>query len=206
MVVMWLFCSIEMMVMWHFYEISHINVWTTVTSEHSSPRMGIYWVDLSFILSVSKKDSQLFWRTCWVFWGLVWYFESKYSHCSTQQMSICTNVRPFVRHTISSYTTLWNSTKLATLLPLIVKCARATLFFCTTVRASICLSHYLLPNHWAEFNQISYITSSYDKVVQEQHFSVRPPVCASVHLSSTLSPPKPLGGIQPNLLHPFPLW
>ena len=40
--------------------------------------------------------------------------------------------------------------------------------------------------------------------MQEQYyFSVRP---SSVYLSVTLSPPKPLGGIQPNLLHHFPLW
>ena len=35
---------------------------------------------------------------------------------------------------------------------------------------------------------------------------VRPSVRGSVHLSVTLSPPKPLGGIQPNLLNHFPLW
>ena len=35
------------------------------------------------------------------------------------------------------------------------------------------------------------------------HPSVHP---SYVHLSITLSPPKPPGGIQPNLLHPFPSW
>ena len=57
-------------------------------------------------------------------------------------------------------------------------------------------SSYLLLNHWGEFNQIS----RHGKAVWEQHYfsahaSVHP---ASVHLSIELSPPKPLGGIQPN--------
>ena len=86
-------------------------------------------------------------------------------------------------------------------------CERGKLFFLVSVRLyvnrpSICLSRYLLQNNWAEFNQTCYITSLHTKGVREQHyFSVRP---SSVHLSVTLSPPKPLGGIQPNLLHHFP--
>ena len=81
---------------------------------------------------------------------------------------------------------------------------------CPSVRRpSICMSCCLLLNHGAKFNQTGYITppppsTSSCKGVREQHyFSVRP---SSVHLSVTLSPPKPLGGIQPNLLHHFPSW
>ena len=61
-------------------------------------------------------------------------------------------------------------------------------------RPSICPSRYPLLNHWAEFNQTCYITSPNDKGMREQHSFpfVR---LASVHLSVTLSPPKPLGGI-----------
>ena len=75
-------------------------------------------------------------------------------------------------------------------------------------RPSICLSRYLLLNHWAEFNQTCYTTFPHGKGVREQHyFSVRSSVClSSVHLSVTLSPPKPLGRIQPKLLHHFPSW
>ena len=132
-----------------------------------------------------------------------------------------------------------------------------------TDRPSVCPSRYLLLNHWLEFYQTCYITSSYSKGVQEQNYfsvrasvrrlfiwlshylllnlkaefnqtcyitplkplggkqpnatslplmarvcessivSVRPPF---VHLYVTKSPPKPLGEIQPNLLHNFPLW
>ena len=65
-------------------------------------------------------------------------------------------------------------------------------------RPPICPSRYLLLNHLAEFYQTCYITSPHGKGVREQHyFSVRP---SFVHLSVTLSPPRPLGGIQPNLL------
>ena len=69
-------------------------------------------------------------------------------------------------------------------------------------RPSICPPRYLLLNHRAEFNQTCCITSPHCKGVREHHsFSVRP---SSVHLSATLSPPKPPGGVQPNLLHHFP--
>ena len=71
-------------------------------------------------------------------------------------------------------------------------------------RQSICLSHYLLLNHWVEFNQTCYITFPHGKGVREQHyFSMH---SLSVHLSVTLSLPKPLWGIQPKLLHHFPSW
>ena len=83
------------------------------------------------------------------------------------------------------------------------RCARATFFTCIH-RPSICPSPYLLLNHWVEFNQTCYITSPHSKGLQEQHyFSVRP---SSIYLPVMLSPPKPLGGIQPNLLHHFPSW
>ena len=48
--------------------------------------------------------------------------------------------------------------------------------------SSICLSRYLLLNHWAEFNQICYITSPHGTGMREQHYfsvssSLRPCVC-----------------------------
>ena len=72
-------------------------------------------------------------------------------------------------------------------------------FFLCVRRASICPSRLLL-NHFAEFNQTCYITSPHGKANIIFPF-VRLP---SVHLFVTLSPPKPLGGIQQNLLHHFP--
>ena len=69
---------------------------------------------------------------------------------------------------------------------------------------SVCRWRYLLLNLWVEFYQTCYITSPHGKGVQEQHyFSVCP---SSIHLSVRLSPPKPLGEIQPNFLHHFPSW
>ena len=65
-------------------------------------------------------------------------------------------------------------------------------------RPSICLSHYLLLNHCAEFNETCYITSPPGKVVWKQRYFAMCPL--SVHLSIMLSPHKPLGGIQPNVL------
>ena len=47
------------------------------------------------------------------------------------------------------------------------------------------MSRYLFLNHWVELNQTCYMTSPHGKGVQEQQFSV--------HLSVTLSSPKPLG-------------
>ena len=50
---------------------------------------------------------------------------------------------------------------------------------------SICLSHYLLLNHWAEFSQTCYITSPHGKGVREQHFFPcvhRPFICLSHYL------------------------
>ena len=63
---------------------------------------------------------------------------------------------------------------------------------------------YLLLNHWVEFNQTCYITSPHGMVVWEQHYFSLGPL--SVHMSITLPPPKPLSGVQPNLLHYFPSW
>ena len=83
-----------------------------------------------------------------------------------------------------------------------VRVCESNIIFLCVRRTSICPSRYLLLNHWAEFNQTCYITFPHGKGVREQHyFSVRP---SNVHLSVALSPPKPLGGIQPNLLHHFP--
>ena len=43
--------------------------------------------------------------------------------------------------------------------------------FCLCVHCpSICLSSYLLLNHWAELNQTCYITSPHGKGVQEEHY------------------------------------
>ena len=99
-----------------------------------------------------------------------------------------------------------NSTKLATSLPITVRvCESNTIFSC--IRPSMrplsnCPSRYL-QNHRTEFNQTCDITSPVGKGAREQqYFSARP---SSVHLSVTLSPPKPLGGIQPNLLHHLPM-
>ena len=60
-------------------------------------------------------------------------------------------------------------------------------------RPSVHLSRYLLLNHWAEFYQTCYITSSHGKGVQEQHYFLC--ACVSIHLCVTLSPPTPLGRI-----------
>ena len=70
-----------------------------------------------------------------------------------------------------------------------------------SVRPSI----YLLLNHWAKFN----ITSSLGKECESNIIfpCVCPSVCPlSVHPSVTLSPPKPLCGIQPTLLHHLHSW
>ena len=84
------------------------------------------------------------------------------------------------------------------------KGVREQLFFPCLRRSSIRRSRYLLLMHWAEFNQTCYIASLHGKGVREQHyFSVHP---SSAHLSVMLSPPKPLNGIQPNLLDPFSSW
>ena len=87
--------------------------------------------------------------------------------------------------------------KLATLHPAMVRVYESNIIFPCVRRPTICPSHYLLLNHWAELNQTCFITSSHGKDVREQHyFSVRPSVHpASVHLSVTQSPPKPLSGI-----------
>ena len=99
--------------------------------------------------------------------------------------------------------------------PLYKGCARAALFFCASVRASVVspfVCHYLFPNHWTEeFNQTCYINFPHGKNMREQHYIyVCPSVCPSVrpsyvHLSVTVSS-IPLGGIQPNLLHHVLSW
>ena len=94
-----------------------------------------------------------------------------------------------------------NSTKLVTPLPLMVRLRENNIIF-PCARQSIYPSLYLLLNYRAELNQTCNIASPHG--VREQHyFSVRP---SSGHLSVTLSPPKPLGGIQTNSLHHFPSW
>ena len=85
---------------------------------------------------------------------------------------------------------------------IMVRISQSNIIFLCICHPSICLSRYLLLNNWGEFNQTCYIISPHGKGVQEQHFFSMHP--SSVHLSVTLSPPKPLGGIQPNLLHHLP--
>ena len=69
----------------------------------------------------------------------------------------------------------------------------SNIIFLCICRPSICLSLYLLLNHWVEFNQNCYITSPHSKVVQEQHyFSMCPSVCASV-VSTSVSHTVSLG-------------
>ena len=71
---------------------------------------------------------------------------------------------------------------------------------CPCIRhASICLSRYFLLNNWAEFNKTCYITSPHGKGV---HASMHP---STLHQSIMLSPPKPLGRIQPNATTSLPL-
>ena len=100
-----------------------------------------------------------------------------------------------------------NSTKLPTSLPFIARvCESNIIYLCVCLslrrRPSICPSRYLL-NHLAESNQTCYITSPHGKGVHKQnYFSVHP---LSILLFVTLSPPKPLGGIQPNLQHHSPV-
>ena len=76
--------------------------------------------------------------------------------------------------------------------------ARPSVYLSVT---SISVTHLL--NHWAEFYQTCFITSPHGKGMREQHYFIHAPV---VHASVTLFPLKPLGGIQPNLLHHFPSW
>ena len=91
------------------------------------------------------------------------------------------------------------------LLPLMAwLCESNIIFQCVcayVVRPSV---RHLLLNHWPDFNQNCCIIFPHGNGVREQHyFSLRR---SSVHLSVTLFPSKPLGGIQPNLLHHFPSW
>ena len=76
-------------------------------------------------------------------------------------------------------------------------------FIIPFVRQSV-LSSVRHATHPKPLGVICYITSPHSKCVREQHyFSVSPCVCCP---SVTLSPSKPLGRTQPNLLHHFPSW
>ena len=102
-------------------------------------------------------------------------------------------VHPSVCYAISSYTTGWNSTKLANITFPHGKGVQEQHFFSMHPSSFHLLSCYLLLNHWEKFNQTYYITSPHGKGVREQHyFSMH---LLSVHLSGMLSPPKPLGEI-----------
>ena len=65
----------------------------------------------------------------------------------------------------------------------------------------------ILINHWAEFNQTCYINSYHGKSVRKQHYFTgrpaisRPSICPLCYNFPFLL--KPLGRIQPNLLHNF---
>ena len=66
-------------------------------------------------------------------------------------------------------------------------CKSSIIFLCVRPssvvrRKSICLSHYLLLNRWAEFNQICYITSPHGKGVREQHYFSACPSTSRYHL------------------------
>ena len=112
-------------------------------------------------------------------------------------------VCPSVRHAISSITTKQNLTKLATSLPLIIRVCESNITYPCVHGPSICPSCYLLLNHLAEFNQTCYITGPHAWGMREQDYfwCICLFMClSSVHLFVMLSPPKPLGWIQPNLL------
>ena len=90
----------------------------------------------------------------------------------------------------------------STSLLLLIRVCESNIIFLFVHLPSNCLSHYLLLNHWAEFNQSCLITSPHDKGVREQHyFSLHRSKCLwSAHLCIMLFP-RPLGGIQPNCPH-----
>ena len=68
-----------------------------------------------------------------------------------------------------------------------VKVCESNITFLWVHRLSICPSHYLLLNHWTEFNQTCYITSPHGWGVREQsYFSMcpsihRPSICLSLY-------------------------
>ena len=116
-------------------------------------------------------------------------------HLCIHLLSICLSYYLFLNHWVEFNQTCYITCPHG-------KGVREQHFFPCIHGPSICPSPYLLLNHWVELNQTCYTTSPHGKGVQEQHyFSVCPSEhSSSVHLSVTLSP-KPLGGIQPNLLH-----
>ena len=123
----------------------------------------------------------------------------------------CICRRPIVCHAVSQ-TIGRNSPKLATSLPLIVSlCESNIIFLC--VRP--CLRHpsicpHAISSYTTRRNSTNLATSlpPMVRVCESNIFMcVRPSLrLSSVHMSVTLTPSKPLGGIQPNLLHHFPSW
>ena len=86
---------------------------------------------------------------------------------------------------------------------LMVMVCESNIFFPCVRRQSICLSRYLLLNHWTEFNQTCLINIPHGKGVREQHYcSVRP---SSIHMSVTLRLNQWAESNQ-TWLHHFPLW
>ena len=126
--------------------------------------------------------------------------------CACLRLSVCLSCYLLLN--------LWqNSTKLERSLLLMVRVCESNIIFSLSIplcvyHASVCPSHYLL-NHWAEFNQTCYITSPHGKDVRKQHYFSVPLsvhgflICPSVCHAAPL---KPLGRIQPNLLHHLPSW
>ena len=112
------------------------------------------------------------------------------------------SMRPSVHASVHSSVTLSPPEPLGGILPTSLHHFPSRYIIFPCVRPSMRPSHYLLLNHWAEFYRTCYIISPHGKGVRDNIFSVRP----SVHSSVTLSPPKTLGEILPNLLHHFPSW
>ena len=112
--------------------------------------------------------------------------------------SIRPPVRLSVRHTISSNQTCYMTSPQGKGIR-----EQHSFFMHPCVQClSICPSCYLLHNPLTEFNQTCYMASPSCKGVRKQYyFSLRrPSICI------TPSPSKPLGGIQPNLLHYLSSW
>ena len=113
-----------------------------------------------------------------------------------------------VRHLIYSLTTRRNLTKLATSLPLKVRLYESNIIFpCVRpfVRASIVrpFVRHTISSLTTGRNSTKLATSL---PLMIRVWCSKSVLSSFVHLSVTLSPPKPLCGIQPNLLHRFPSW
>ena len=104
-----------------------------------------------------------------------------------------------------SKTSGWNSTKLATSLPPIVSVCEQQHF---SVHLFFCVSAVLPPVHHTIFTRgnSTKLATPLPLMARATFFFCTFIYLCICHLSVTLSPSKPLGGIQPNLLHHFPSW